>query len=281
MTKLSPSLKALINAPFARPNTVAAPRNIQSVYQKIKQGAEAKNVSQSSWLVLSSAATMTMNSPESLATLFQDVTSTQTPDESVATAELMREVGIKCISFNGIPRSINCLNAFRASLPEAVANRLSRTPTRSPTVENLGDRLAGGRALWDSVYRPFENKLYDKLAESHPDLPVVILSGHYGITLSDPPKRTTGANIGRVQSSLVAIACLRAQSGVGPQVLSHVFGLRKALDDGSWAKDVESEAAVRWLASDEGSTWILESVDSIVKSIGEEQGSNFAPASKL
>ena len=35
-------------------------------------------------------------------------------------AELVREVGLKCISFNGIPRTINCLNAFRAALPADV-----------------------------------------------------------------------------------------------------------------------------------------------------------------
>jgi hypothetical protein len=53
MSKLSPSLKALINAPAARPNTVPAPRNIQSIYAKIHQTAQAKNVSQSSWVALS------------------------------------------------------------------------------------------------------------------------------------------------------------------------------------------------------------------------------------
>lgn len=79
----------------------------------------------------------------------------------------------------------------------------------------------------------------------------------------------------------MAIACLRAQSGVAPQVLSHVFGLRKALEDGSWASDVESESGARWLASDEGNEWILNSVDKIVKAIGQGQGSNFAPMAKL
>lgn len=78
-------------------------------------------------------------------------------------------------------------------------------------------------------------------------------------------------------TSIVAVACLRAQTGVGPQVLSHVFGLRKALEDGSWVEDVESEAGARWLASDEGNMWILESVDAIVEAIGGGNGSNFAP----
>jgi hypothetical protein len=190
----------------------------------------------------------------------------------------MREVGLKCISFNGIPRTINCLNAFKAGLPDSISAQLSRSPTRAPTPENIDDITCRGRALWDSIYRPFETKLYSKLADSHPDLPVHILNSHYGALLSDPAKRIAWASTGRLSTSIVAVACLRAQSGVGPQVTSHVFGLRKALEDGTWVDDVESEAGAKWLASDEGNTWILNSVDDIVESISEGVGSNFAPA---
>lgn len=52
MSQLSANLKALINSPLARPNTVAAPRNIQSIYQRIQQDAIAHNVSRPSWLAL-------------------------------------------------------------------------------------------------------------------------------------------------------------------------------------------------------------------------------------
>ncbi|OQD67061.1 hypothetical protein PENPOL_c004G04430 [Penicillium polonicum] len=275
MSRLSTSLKALINAPAARPSTVPAPANITSVYQKIQQTAQSKQISQPSWVALSTAATMTMNSPESLAALYE-LASTN-PDKQVETAELMREVGLKCISFNGIPRTINCLNAFRASLPDSVGNQLSRIPTRAPTPENITAISERGHALWDSIYRPFEKKLFNKLADSHPDLPVHILHSNYGALLSDP-ERSTGASAGRILTSIVAVSCLRAQSGVGPQVISHVFGLRKAIEDGSWVNDVEGEEAARWLASDEGNTWILNSVDAIVEAISQGAGSNFAPA---
>lgn len=221
-----------------------------------------------------------MNSPDSLAILFQLASKSQPINECVGNAEFMREVGLKCISFNGIPRTINCLNAFKASLPDSISAQLSRAPTRAPTPENaiaISDR---GHELWDSIYRPFETKLYDKLADSHPDLPVHILNSHYGALLSDPQGRTTGAKVGRVLTSIVAIACLRAQSGVGPQVTSHVFGLRKAAEDGTWASDVEAKEGVKWLAGEEGNSWILTSVDEIVQSIGDGMGSNFAPARK-
>lgn len=218
---------------------------------------------------------MTMNSPESLTALFQ--LATDTSANPVETAELIREVGLKCISFNGIPRTINCLGAFKSSLPDSVSAQLSRTPTRAPTPDNITGISERGHALWDSIYRPFEKKLYDKLADSHPDLPVHILHANYGALLSDPD-RATGASVGRVLTSIVAVACLRAQTGVGPQVISHVFGLRKALEDGSWASDVETEEGARWLVSDEGNTWILNSVDAIVEAISQGSGSNFAPA---
>lgn len=215
-----------------------------------------------------------MNSPDSLLTLYHLASSSAS--NPVEIAEFIREVGLKCISFNGIPRTINCLNAFKSGLPESVSAQLSRTPTRAPTPQNISAIGERGRALWNSIYRPFENKLYDKLADSHPDLPVHILNSHYGALLSDPA-RNPGAAAGRVLTSIVAVACLRAQTGVGPQVVSHVFGLRKSLEDGSWASDVVSGDGVRWLASDEGNEWILKSVDSIVEAISEGQGSNYAP----
>ncbi|KAL4820468.1 hypothetical protein BDW67DRAFT_180850 [Aspergillus spinulosporus] len=278
MSKLSPSLKALINSPAARPNTVPAPRNIRSVYAKIQQIAQEKNVSRNSWIALSTAATMTMNSPASLTALYETAISSE-PSESthIQTVELMREVGLKCISFNGIPRTINCLNAFKASLPESIALALSKEPTRTPSPQNITEISTRGKDLWDSIYRPFEAKLYEKLADAHPDLPVHILHANYGALLSDPAGRTTGANLGRIGTSIVAIACLRAQTGVGPQVVSHVFGLRKALEDGTWKQDAEGEEGARWLAGEEGNAWILRSVDEIVAEISEGQGSNFAP----
>jgi hypothetical protein len=95
------------------------------------------------------AATMTMNSPEALTELFNLATTSKDKAQAVHTAELMREVGLKCIGLNGVcspficpantkskdhvqvPRTINCLGAFRASLPSEVVSSLSTKPTRS------------------------------------------------------------------------------------------------------------------------------------------------------
>lgn len=226
---------------------------------------------------------MTMNSPESLSALhtFASLGEKDTSQKELAihNAELMREVGLKCIGFNGVPRTINCLNAFKSSLAEDVANGLSTTPSRQPSKSTIEDSNKRGRDLWDSIYRPFEKKLITKLADAHPDLPVHIINSEYGLLFSDPPRDgPSDERVGRLATSVVAVACLRAQTGVGPQVTSHLFGLRKAFEDGTWKTDVQNEAGARFLASNDGSIWILESVDEIVKSIGGGEGSTYAKA---
>ncbi|KAI7970515.1 hypothetical protein EIK77_005233 [Talaromyces pinophilus] len=153
-------------------------------------------------------------------------------------------------------------------------------PRRNLTPEVIPDILNRGNSLWKSIYYPFESKLQQKLALSHPDLPVHIIESEYGNLFADPASPTEGvvpATVGRVLTSIVAISCLRAQTGVGPQVVSHVFGLRKAFED----KTAESETEIQggeWLASDEGSVWLIGVVDRIVESIGGVQGgTSFAP----
>ncbi|KAJ0117410.1 conserved mitochondrial protein [Diaporthe amygdali] len=281
MSKLSPALKELINAPFSRPGPAKAPIGIAKIYERIASEAQSKNLGPRPWIALSSAATFTLNSPDSLAALQATASNpaakTYRPLDPVPSAELIREVGLKCISFNGIPRSINSLGAFRASLPKDVQAGLETRSSRTITPENLARRNETGLGLWRSVYDPFDGKLIARLAESHPDLPVHILGSHYAPLLSNPEGAERGglATVGRVLTSLVAIACLRAQTGVGPQVLSHVFGLRKAVDQGIHAREAESEAekeGIEWLASDEGGEWVLRSVDGIVEAIGN----NFA-----
>lgn len=273
MSKLSEGLKALINAAHARPNLTTAPANIKSIYSQISESAKSHNVGVPAWLTIATATTMTLNSPASLLQLHALASQSQTTLNPTETAELMREVGLKCISFNGIPRTINSLGAFREGLPKDVQSQLKTTGTREISSQNADQIVSRGKSLWNSIYRPFEEKLVDKLALSHPNLPIYIISSHYGTNLSDPDQNMP-VKVGRVLTSMVAIACLRAQTGVGPQVLSHIFGLRKAFEDQSAETDVEGGG---WLAGEEGNRWILETVDSIVSAIGGEQGTTFAP----
>ena len=102
MSKLSPTLKSLINAAHSRPGPVPAPPRIQAVYNKIEEEATARRLGRPSWLGISTAATMTMNSPDSMAALYSAASKSKPESEGVAIAEFMREIGLKCIGFNGV-----------------------------------------------------------------------------------------------------------------------------------------------------------------------------------
>jgi hypothetical protein len=76
-------------------------------------------------------------------------------------------------------------------------------------------------------------------------------------SLEDPDQ----GNLGRALGSVVGVACLRAEGEVGPQLISHTFGLLKA-------REVDNQSAEdRWLASDEGAEWVIRTVDSILDSV--------------
>ncbi|OJD33668.1 conserved mitochondrial protein [Diplodia corticola] len=279
MSKLSEPLKALINAGFASPGPAPASKGIRSLFEHIAKDSASKNIATRCWLTIATATSMTMNSPASMKELYDVATAADNQQTPVEAAELMREVGLKCIGFNGIPRSINCLGAFRSSLPEDVVRSLSTEPTRTPSTSNIDAMRARGLALWSDIYRPFDAKLLDKLAASHPDLPVHIINSHYSALFTDPPEKNQSIpRVGRTLTSLVGISCLRAQTGVGPQVLSHVFGLRKAFDDDGIKTNPEADLpGARWLAGEEGNFWILQTVDAIVREIGEGEGTTYAP----
>lgn len=117
----------------------------------------------------------------------------------------------------------------------------------------------------------FEKKLAPQLARSHPDLPVYIIESVYGALLADPPKSNTAlsSNVGRLLTSIVAVCRLRAQPGAGRQLISDIFGRRKAYRDGSYktAKGIDIKGG-KWLATDEGRIKLLDAVDRLIAAIG-------------
>ena len=63
---------------------------------------------------------------------------------------------------------------------------------------------------------------------------------------------------------MVGTACLRAEERVVPQLTSHVFGLLKARNvEGLSAED-------KWLSGDEGTEWVIRTVDKIVDGVKSE-----------
>ncbi|SGY91912.1 BQ5605_C038g11705 [Microbotryum silenes-dioicae] len=310
--KLSQSLKALIGSSAARGAPLPAPSaaSLDRLFAGLRSSAKGKGVGSNTWLTLSvsrtvlasiwrtrgyssipgmsfrciqSATLATLNSPDSLKHLYTFATKDATEDDQVRTAAvgriipLMREVGLKCISFNGIPRSINNLAALRSAVPVPIQERLGTTPTREPKDPSTVSSRAN--ALWNSIYDPQSTKLLSILSASHPDLPVHILNSHYGALLADPPFQSSSpgestSTVGRILTSLIAISCLRAQGGVEPQVISHVFGLRKA----SFEEEAKKELGEggEWLTSEDGAQWCIDWVDRIVDQVTRGEGSTFA-----
>ncbi|WVR09260.1 hypothetical protein IAU60_006325 [Kwoniella sp. DSM 27419] len=261
--KLSQGLKSLINLPSAVPTPLPAPPAAVTakLFDSIRSAAPA-SVSRHAWLTLGTAALVTLNSPDTICQLWDYA------GERKEDAEVMREVGLKCISLNGIPRTINALGAFQSHLPEDVRAALPTQAYRRPDPSNVDGIAARSRKLWDAIYTPHHDKLLNKLARSHPDLPVHILHSHYGPLLANPPDQPQ-PRVGRILTSIIAITCLRAQRGVGPQVTSHVFGLLKAATEPGAKEDVEGGD---WLTSEEGAAWVLQSTDKVTEMIANGQG---------
>lgn len=142
-------------------------------------------------------------------------------------------------------------------------SRAGADPSVPDSIPKLYER---GLALWDGIYEPHSKKLIAKLTASHPDLAVHILNSHYGPLLSDPAPQPGIYQLGRVLTSVVAIAALRAQTGVGPQVTSHVYGLKKSILEGGGGNGDVLQGQ-EWLTSDDGVSWVIESVDDVAKAV--------------
>lgn len=83
-----------------------------------------------------------------------------------------------------------------------------------------------------------------------------------------------------MRTSLVAIAGLRAQGGVGPQVTSHIWGLLKSKK--SISPNDKNKKGLEWLASEEGAEWSVRLVDTLCLAVeGAEQEEVLGRQSKL
>lgn len=189
--------------------------------------------------------------------------------EAVNRAALIREAVLKSVIFVGVPRVILSFTAFNEALDPDVRTALRSQSRRDATAENIGSTVEQGKALWRSIYTPHAEKLHDKLGSYHPDFISFIIQS-YGAVLSPMPGETKSfsgtssiadpdqGNLSRAMGSIVGIACLRAEERVVPQLTSHVFGLLKART----IEGLSEEDA--WLASDEGTEWVIRTVDDIV-----------------
>ena len=107
--KLSPALKSLISAPHARGGALPSPNNIKSLFQRISDSARSNDLGIRTWLCLSTASLVTMNSPAAVCDLYSYATSSMSkPEDKAKAAAIMRETGLKCISFSGVGAIMIC-----------------------------------------------------------------------------------------------------------------------------------------------------------------------------
>ncbi|KLO12833.1 hypothetical protein SCHPADRAFT_904775 [Schizopora paradoxa] len=276
---LPPVIKQLLT--LRNPGAFSSPptRALNSVLHATRSEAK-KHGAENGWLVLSTCTLLTANTPGAVGDLYRFATrsnpsapETRLPlAESLDIAAKMRESSLKSSIFIGVPRTIISLAAMTEAFEEDVKDGLRKDSHRMVNAGNVDMFVERGRALWKSIYKPQDEKLYNKLGGYHPDFITFIIQA-YGVVLAPfPAADQEQGNLSRALGSVVGTACLRAETRVGPQLTSHVFGLLKA-------RNVEGlDEGDKWLSSDEGTEWVIRSVDKIydvARGPGEE------PSAKL
>jgi len=272
-------LSASTQLPAGRSANASPTPKLASVsqhFQSLQAEAKQKGIGWGEWVSIATATLFTLNNPGSLQALHRHAAGDKGTDLEHRTnvALLMRETGLKCIGFIGIPKVINNLAALRKAVEEdeELVKSLPTEPRRQIKSDRLDLVHKAAYSLWDDIYTPHSEKLLKILGTSHPDLPVFIVESEYGPLFSSPAsfalpsepesaKKEPSWDVNRLRTSLVAISALRAQGGVGPQVTSHVWGLLKAKD--SIQPQDANKKGLEWLTTEEGALWVVRTVDGV------------------
>ncbi|KAG8996437.1 hypothetical protein FRB90_012737 [Tulasnella sp. 427] len=286
--KLSPTLKHLLSLRNPLPQLGPSPEALNRVFSltfnelrsssKVAVQPSGSGGVLKSWVVVAMATLLTTNTPSTMGPLYRFVAnvpvSNQPGLEPNGSAQasiplemkaervaIMREAGLKCSVLTGIPKVINTLGALREAVDQEVKAKLDASQLSQRDASAQQTTRDCGAALFESIYSPHTEKLLKKLGRSHPDFPGFIIEHAYGGVLSNPspePSSTAAFEtplISRTLTSALAVACLRAQGGVGPQLTSHVFGLLKANHEDNLTP-IE-----QWISTEEGVAWVLGTVD--------------------
>jgi len=275
---LPSAIKQLLALRNPHPLPSPAVPQLRQLLVKTHQDAVHRKA-ETGWLVLTTCTLLTVNRPSTIGELYRfvanDGSSTTSLAKSVNKAAIIRESALKSTIFVGVPRVILSLAALNEALDDEVKTALRKYSRRLATPENIESTVKRGRFLWDSIYMPHADKLRDKLGSYHPDFISFIIQS-YGTVLSPLPGETKQysddsdsndpdqGNLSRALGSIVGIACLRAEERVVPQLTSHVFGLLKA-------RQIQTLSAEdTWLSSDEGTEWVIRTVDEILDVVSSE-----------
>ncbi|KAH5982422.1 hypothetical protein HBI07_253110, partial [Parastagonospora nodorum] len=143
--KLSAPLEALVVGSNSPTRHTPAHYKMQDIFRNTELEAASKGLGLWSWLAISTAVVVTLDSPGSMNSLFQYTTAGRSLEEMVAIAEFMREIGFRCMGINGLPRTLNVLTAFRGALPSSVAGLLCRSASHTSTASDIDAAKSAGR----------------------------------------------------------------------------------------------------------------------------------------
>ncbi|KAI0350017.1 hypothetical protein OH77DRAFT_1507186 [Trametes cingulata] len=246
---------------------------LTAVLSSTLQEARTKGA-EKAWLTLATCTLLGANVPSAVAHLYRfatrdDVENAATRrelEEALDKAALMREAILKGISFLGVPRTILSMGCLHDTLEDDVKDHLRDEPLRILTPGNVTQVLARGEELAHSIYDSRLEELIPRFGLYHPDFPVVILQSYATIFAPLPGGDAVQGNLNRALSSVVAVACLRAEGGVGELLNGHVLGLLRARDEPGLSE------GDYWVASDEGAEWVLRTVDAILDVVKPDLG---------
>ncbi|KAI0636233.1 hypothetical protein C8Q77DRAFT_1102312 [Trametes polyzona] len=244
---------------------------LRKVLSAVLQDAKARGV-ETGAMVLATSTLATVNAPPSLGHLYQIITRRDPDDpstrcdveEATTAAEQMREAILRSLIFIGVPRTFISLGSLYDSFEDEVRGNLRTSSVRLATSENIEEIVGRGSAFGDTIYGPQRSTIEARFRTYHPDL-VDIVSYLYGSSFAPlPGGDAVRGNLNRTLCSVIAIACLRSEGGVGALLHGHVLGLLRARNE----PDQSDED--HWLASDEGVQWVIRSVDIILDAVKPE-----------
>ncbi|KAI0069006.1 hypothetical protein BV25DRAFT_1817934 [Artomyces pyxidatus] len=270
---LPPAVKQLLT--LRNPNAYPSPSlsKLYGVFQSTYAVAKQRHA-ETGWLVLATCSLLTTNVPSSVGHLYRfatrsnpdDAASRTSVSDAVNKAALMREAALKSTIFVGVPRVILSFAGLSEAAEDDVKAKLRTESRRHANADNIESIMSRGQGLWDSIYAQHAVKLYNKLGAYHPDFISFIIQS-YGAVLSPLPGADEQGNLSRAMGSVVGVACLRAEERVVPQLTSHVFGLLGAHELPNLTEED------KWLSSEEGTEWVIRTVDALVDVVRPERHS--------
>ncbi|KAI0366286.1 hypothetical protein BV20DRAFT_972003 [Pilatotrama ljubarskyi] len=272
LTEIPSHLQPLLTLRHPNPRKLPPLPKLQALFSHTLQDAKAKKA-EKAWLTLITSTLMSVDVPDAVPYLYHFVTrdnvdshaTRRSVQEAADKAELMREAMLKGIIFVGMPRSILSLESLYGAVDADVKNHLREHSLRAMTPANIDERLAHGKALMDSIY-PEAAEDRARLSTYHPDFSDVVIQSYAATLAPLPGGNAVRGNLDRALTSVVGVACLRSEGGVGELLDSHFLGLLRARDvPGLTHEDY-------WVASDEGAEWVLRTVDAILDVVKPELG---------